>query len=187
MGDGTGFDLLEQIKEINFRVVLVTAYDEYAIKAIRYSAMDYLLKPIDTSELSQAIERLSAFDGLNLDPTIIKALVANYLKKSHRLVLPSSTGYQVIDSENIAHCEADDSYTRIYLTSGEKILTTKHLGHYDEVLGDVDFFRIHRSHLININYIESYNRSKKMVRMQGGTELPISKYRVSEFHRKMGK
>jgi two-component system LytT family response regulator len=176
MPDGTGFDVLKSVKNKNFEVVFITAHEEFAIKAIKFSALDYLLKPIDPMELRAAVEKAikavedkkeeSQFDALqnNIQP---------HQKK--RLVLKTQESVFVIELEQIIRCEADRNYTSFFLVGGKKILVSKTLKEYEILLTGHNFLRVQQSHLINLDYVDRYDKgSGGSVVMKDGSEVPLS-------------
>ncbi|MBU2938841.1 response regulator [Lacinutrix sp. C3R15] len=157
----TGFDYLEDLGNYNFNVIFTTAFNDYAIKAFKYSAMDYLLKPIDKDDFIAAINRLEKqITSLN-NAQQIKILLNNLKKEDPKktIQIPTSNGFEILEIEDIVHCKADTSYTFIY-TKTEKILVSKPLKHFEELLVDANFFRIHNSHLINIAHVKKYTKGK---------------------------
>lgn len=153
----TGFDLLEQLPEINFEVIFVTAYDRYAIKAIKFSALDYILKPIDTDELITAIEKVSKKkqDKSHQYKSLFKNTRSG-LEKLERLAIPSDNEIIMQPIKDILYCEADSSYTTLFLTKGKKITVAKTLKEFENILPETDFCRIHHSTLVNMAHIVKY-------------------------------
>jgi len=160
MPDGTGFDFLERVKGINFDIIFTTATDKHALKAIKYSACDYLLKPIDIDDLKLAINKLMEkrisnlpnMEHLNFLIQNLKRPDENYTK----ITLPTGTAYEIVAIKDIIRCEADGSYTLFFLEGGEKIMVSANLKHYEDLLPEKDFIRIHHHHLININHVVRY-------------------------------
>lgn len=181
MQDGTGFDLLEQIPEINFRVIFVTAYDKYAIQAFKYSAMDYLLKPIHPDRLVEAVNKLDKDPGFLELHKKLEVLISN--KNSvEKIALPASDGVRLVRIKDMVRCVSDSNYTTIYLHSGEEVIVTKTLKEYEEILSPLNFYRVHKSHLININYVERYIQGEGgYVVMEDGSEVEVSRRRKEEF------
>lgn len=174
----TGFELLEAVKDIPVNVIFTTAYDHYAIRAIRCSAIDYLLKPIDIQELKAAVHRFVqqpvSHDDLN---PLMSNLIAN-LKSIHhqkpRLAIPSTGGLTFIDVDNILRCEADNNYTVFYLSGGKRFVSSRTLKEYDELLSEYQFLRIHQSHLVNPAFISQYTQ-KGMMEMTDGSFVPVAR------------
>jgi two-component system LytT family response regulator len=184
----TGFDLLTRLKDINFEVIFTTAYTEYAIKAFKFSAIDYLLKPIDIEDLKKAVGKVEKRVNNNMNSRL-KELVQN-LKfgsaESYKLALPTLEGLVFIKINDIIYCEASSNYTQIYTSEG-KYLVSKTLKEYDELLSDHNFFRIHNSYLININSIKKYVKGDGgYVVLNDNTSLDVSKRKKEAFLTKVG-
>ena len=159
----TGFDLLEQIGSIDFEIIFTTAHNEYAVKAFKFSAIDYLLKPVDIDELINAVKK--AGDKIKHDATKERyELVIENLKgqKStfNKIALPTAEGLIFVQVAEIIRCESEDNYTHFFLKDGERILVSKTIKYFEELLTDQDFFRVHQSHLININHIKEYHKGE---------------------------
>jgi two-component system, LytTR family, response regulator len=178
MPDGSGFQLLEDIKEINFEIIFTTAFDQYAIKAIKYSALDYLLKPIVPSDLVTAIQKLVKKKSSTEINSSIKVLLDNLKNKSEpkKIVLSTLDQIHVVAIEDIVRCESDDCYTRFILNDGKVLLICKTLKEYDMLLEEQNFLRPHKSHLININHISGYFKNEGgCILMSDGTKIPVSR------------
>ncbi|MFN5148115.1 MAG: LytR/AlgR family response regulator transcription factor [Flavobacteriia bacterium] len=176
MPDGTGFDVLKSAKNKNFEVIFITAHEEFAIKAIKFSALDYLLKPIDPSELKAAVEKaIKAIDEKN-DETRFDTLQYNIQpNQKRRLVLKTQESVYVIELDEIIRCEADRNYTSFFLTGGKKILVSKTLKEYETLLTGHNFLRVQQSHLINLDYVDRYDKGNGgCVVMKDGSEVPLS-------------
>jgi two-component system LytT family response regulator len=160
--DGSGFDLLKRFDKINFKVIFITAFEEYAVRAFRYSALDYIMKPVQASELIAAVER--AGESIEKDQMSMKlnALLSN-IDKLKKIVLKTAESIHIIQVEDIVRCEADVNYTHFYLSNGKHLIVSRPLKEYDELLEPAGFFRTHQSHLINLEHILRYDRS------EGGT------------------
>lgn len=177
----TGFELLAAMKETRpeIHVIFTTAYDHYAIKAIRFSAIDYLLKPIDVEELKAAYQRFEQVRNRKSEVTIdlMNNLILNLRNanvKKPRLAVATQGGAVFFDIEEIVRCEADNNYTIFYLDSGKKFVASKTLKEYDNMLQEYDFIRVHQSHLINPAYIKQYT-TKGMIEMRDSTRVPVSR------------
>lgn len=185
MLDGTGFNLLEKFKDINFEVVFTTAYDHYAIQAFKYSAIDYLLKPINIDELRSAIDRAKKTIAKNISVNSqIDVLLSNIKSngKSKRIAIKGADRLDFIEVEDIIYCMSGSSYTNIVLKNGRKVIATKPLKYFDAMLSvDFNFFRVSRVHLINPIYIRSYKKEKESVELESGIEIEISRRRKKEF------
>ncbi len=182
-----GFQLLESIDNINFAVIFATSFDEYAIRAIKFSALDYLLKPINILELQRAVNRYQKRRGEN-DQQGIRNLSntpsTETEKEFQKIGLPSLDGVSFIDLANILRCEADGNCTIFHLTTGKKLLVTKTLKYYDGLLSDSNFYRIHGSHLINLSHIVKY-RKEGTVEMSDGNEVYVSARKKKGFLEKL--
>ena len=189
--DGDGFQVLEKAEKLSFEVIFTTAYDQYAMKAFKFSATDYLLKPVDIDELQQAVERAVEKRKVQKDDVSerIEALIKNIRSSNpalKRIVLPTSNGFTVVNPTDIIRCESDRNYTFIFLTDGRKILVSRTIKEYDEMLNDYNFFRIHQSHLINLAYLKNYTRGRGgYVELNDGTTLDVSARKKSEFLKRM--
>lgn len=182
--EGTGFDVLNQVTHKAFHLIFTTAYEEHAIRAFKFSAIDYLLKPIDAEELKMALERTTDLQGRLLADKQWSELNTNLEKTPKRLVLPTQEAMHVVKIEQIVRCETSGSYTTFYLTEGKKIIVSKPLKNYEDILLPPEFFRVHQSHLINVNYITSYSR-EGLVQMEDNTSIPISRGNKEAFFRLM--
>ena len=184
----TGFDLLTKLKDINFEVIFTTAYTEYAIKAFKFSAIDYLLKPIDIEELKKAVARVEKRVSNNITGRLTQ-LVQNLKQGSsenYKIALPTLDGLVFVKISDILYCEASSNYTQIF-TAEEKYLVSKTLKEYDDLLSDHNFFRIHNSYLININSIKKYVKGEGgYVVLNNDTSLDVSKRKKEAFLNKIG-
>jgi two-component system LytT family response regulator len=172
--DGTGFDLLKKFDQINFKVIFITAHEEYAIKAFKCSAIDYILKPITAAELLKAIEK--AHESLNKEETAFKlsTLLSN-LDKLKKIVLKTAESIHIVNVQHIVHCEADVNYTTFYLTGGEKLIVSRPLKEYDDLLCQAGFFRTHQSHLVNLEHILRYDKTDGgYLVMNNNSTIPVS-------------
>lgn len=186
MGDGTGFDLLKQLPDKNFELVFVTAYNQYALKAFQFSAMGYLMKPIKSIELINAVNNIiQHFSNYrNETEKRLKILNENYGDdyKIKKIVIPSAKGFEVIDLNHIIRLEGDRNYTIFITTIRSKISSTKTLGEYEKLLTEYGFFRVHKSTLVNLRHIISYTKEHGgIVKLINGDEVQISRHRKGEF------
>jgi two-component system LytT family response regulator len=183
INDKTGFDFLEQIGTYNFKVIFTTAFNNYAIKAFKYSALDYLLKPIDKDDFKNSIERLEKNINASENGLQIKMLLDNLQKenKKRSIRIPTSNGFEILEIIDIIHCEADTSYTYVH-TKDDSILVSKPLKYFEELLNDANFFRIHNSSLINIDHVKKYTKGKGgYVTMSNNASLNVSTRRKEAF------
>jgi two-component system LytT family response regulator len=180
--DGTGFDLLNKINEINFKVIFITAYEEYAVKAFKFSAVDYILKPVNSIELAEAVNKVAA-TKLAADPgvTVLKTN-HNSVKESKKIVLKTLDSIYAVNIKDIVRCESDTGYTTFHMENGESIMVSTTLKDYDELLADFGFFRIHQSHLINMDFFTKYKKTDGgFAVMKNGAEIPVSMRKKDAF------
>lgn len=182
-----GFLMLQQLKYKNFGLIFVTAYDHYAIKAIRYSALDYLVKPVEIEELKSAVLKAETNRSNQHSQSQIELLLEHlYKKQPRRLSIPTSDGLQFINLEDIIYLEANDNYTNIYLTR-QKFLVSRTLKNFEDILPAETFLRIHHGTIINKSYVEKYIRGDGgQVMMRNGIVLDVSKRKKSEFLQAIG-
>jgi len=186
----SGFDVLRQVGKPGFEVIFTTAYDHYAIKAIKFSAIDYLLKPIDIDQLKEAVERVLAKRGAAGSETRVPQLMENTRPGAPltALSVPSQDGFVVVKLEDILWLEASNFYTVLHLRVGKQIVATRTLKDFEEMLGGSDFQRIHRSHMINLMHLERYIKGAGgQVVMAGGKTLDVSRTQKDELLVRMGR
>ncbi len=175
MQDGSGFDLLDILKEINFKIIFITASDAHAIKAFRYAAIDYLMKPVDPDELISALSKFKA-DKLNENEKY--KLLNDSLKnnKPHeRLALHTQDKIHIVNINDIVRCESSVNYTEFFFAGGKKLLVTKTLKDFEDLLSDQGFFRVHQSHLINTKFIKEFVKTDGgYIIMTDGSNVPVS-------------
>ena len=184
MGPESGFNLLENMDSIDFHIVFVTAYEEFALKAIKFSALDYIIKPVSISDLKQMFQKVES-NSVKQEDLKVKYLFSNFLtqnKSEHKITLPVAEGFEFIQVDDILYIKADGSYTHFKMKQGGKITSSKNLKFFEGILVEYGFFRIHNSSLINLKYIKRINKTAGgQVIMQDGEELGISKSRKDEF------
>lgn len=189
MPNGNAFDLLEKFKTINFNIIFTTAYDHYAIKAIKFSAIDYILKPIDPEELITAVKRFEDRAGqkATLDKQF-KTLLSNVRpeNKLKKVGIPDGDGLIFINLSDIIRCDSDGNYTFFILTNGKKIIASRTLGEYEQMFADDNFFRIHRSHLINLEHVKKYIKGEGgYVVMSDNSQVEVSRRNKTDFLEKL--
>ena len=175
---GNGFDLLSQVDKITFETVFVTAYDNYAVQALNQSAAYYLLKPIDIDDLIYAVEKIEK-EKQEQDYTEHSKILLENLQgqknQKKKIMLPTLEGFELITIEDILYCKAEDNFTEFHLLSGSKLLICKTLKYFDDMLQDFQFCRIHRSHLINLEYVSRYTKGKGgFVTMKNEVQLEVA-------------
>lgn len=181
MNDGTGFDLLKRLPQINFNLVFTTAYDEYALKAFKYSAIDYLLKPIDPLELIEAVGKVHKDNTENTAQSVDSMLELYKENKFDKIAIPSVDDFHFVRISEIIRCEASSNYTIIFLTTGKKIIAPKTLKEFEELLASEGFFRIHQSHLVNLSHIQQFMKTKNLIAMVDGSEVEVSRRKKTLF------
>ena len=184
-----GFEMLNAIKEKNFYIIFTTAYDQYAIKAIRYAAFDYLLKPIDIGELKMAIESVISKEN-NQTKKQVELLQQNILhpkKQLNKLAMPTLDGLLFFDINEIVHLEAHSNYTNIYFEDRRKVMASKTLKDFEELLPESIFFRVHHSYLINLDHIKKYIKGDGgQIEMDNGCYVDVSRRKKEEFLKIIG-
>jgi two-component system LytT family response regulator len=175
--DGTGFDLLGEVNQFNFKLIFITAFEEYAIKAFKFSALDYLLKPFDPDEVSKALARVK--EAIDLEDTQLKlnaflSNMQNISSEAKKIVLRTSESIHLVNVQDIMHCQSDGNYTNIYLDGSKKLIVSRTLKEFEQMLEPYGFFRLHQSHLMNLNYLDHFNREREHVVLKDLTSLPVS-------------
>ncbi len=179
-----GFDVLEQTKELNYKVIFTTAYDQFAIKAFKFSAIDYLLKPIDIIDLQNAVEKAKKETHAPSLEDKIKSLVEQYYpaKNRQKVALPVGNMLEFFDVDEIIRVESDSNYSHIFLANQKKITLSKTLKDVEENIKGEPFFRVHQSHLINTNHVEKAVKGENAyVVMKDGTTITVSRNRKEDF------
>jgi len=175
MPQKNGFQLINHFTKIDFYIIFVTAYDKYAIKAFKYSALDYLMKPIDIQELKDAVKKASK----NIEKDHFKErleLLNINKKKLQKIALPYKSDYVILDVNNITCIEADRMYAHINTLDNKTYTASKKLSHFENLLSDqMKFIRVHRSWLINTDFINIYSKKEKFVQLTNGNKIPVSK------------
>jgi two-component system LytT family response regulator len=189
LNETTGMELLKRLPSVNFEVIFTTAHEKYALQAFKFSAVDYLLKPIDADELLTAVARLNTIlskKDLNHKFEVLFQNLNNQGQQSKKIVVPSGNKLLFLEIDQIIRCESDVNYTTIYLKDQQKIMVAKTLKEFEELLTDYNFFRIHSSHLINLSYIKTYHKGKGgTVTLSDNTNLEVSTRRKELFLKKI--
>jgi two-component system, LytTR family, response regulator len=182
--DGSGFDLLHRLDLIDFKLIFITAYDKYAIDAIKFSAIDYLMKPVSVEDFDVAI--MKAYKSVEQDSLSLKlnALFNNFKHLAHdsrKIVLNTSGSVYLLNVNDIIRCQADMGRTQFYLTNNESLVVANPLKIYDEMLSPYGFFRVHNSHLVNLQHVYRYDKSgKSLLVMKDKSIAPVSVSRKEE-------
>lgn len=175
--DGDGFDILNQIQHKNHKVIFITAYHEFAIQAIKFSAFDYILKPVNPKELINTVEKAIHEEVSENYNTKLDAFISNITTPNapNKVVLKTSDKIHVVEINQIIRCESDNAYTTFYLQNEKSIMVSKSIKHYDEMFKDQQFIRVHQSHLINPNFINYFNKQDGgFLVMSDGSNVPVS-------------
>ena len=183
MNDGTGFDLLNKISNPSFQVIFTTAFDEFAIKAFQYNAIDYLLKPIDVDELIRSVGKVNPSDnGSAFQGQLASLLETTQTEKFNKIVLSANDGLHFLELDGIVRLQSDANYTTFYLIDGRRIIVSKTLKNFETLLEGEDFFRPHRSHIINLNHVSKILKEDGgYLLMKDGYKVPISRSKKEEF------
>jgi len=162
MEDGTGFDLLKQLEPVDFKVIFITAYDQYAIKAFKFSALDYLLKPCDADDLILAVNKAEklVMKEMNTQLDTLADNIQTEDSSKKKIILKTFDNIHLMKISDIIYCESDINYTNFYLLNGNKIIVSVTLKEYDEMLSEYGFFRVHKSFLINLSHINRFDKSE---------------------------
>lgn len=177
-----GFEFLATFPTISFSIIFTTAYDQYAVRAFKYSALDYLLKPIDIGELKDAVQKATLAHAI--DPAQLEILhtLRHPDASPTRIALSTMDGLTFVDIADIIHCESQSAYTYVYLTGDRKYFLSRHLKEISEVLEPAGFVRVHNSHLINIRFVSSYRRGEGgEILLTNGQHIPVSRSKKSVF------
>ncbi len=183
--DGTGFDVIEKLKKYNFKLVFITAYNEYALRAIKLSALDYLLKPVKPDELRRAIEKVREAiehdERLNLQIETCIENVKNH-NRNKKIILNTSDNIHIVETSKLIRCEASENYTNIFIEGKNRIIVAKTLKDFEEMLVPYGFFRVHQSHLINMQFVDSFEKKAGgNAVLKEGTRVPVSSRRKEGF------
>jgi two-component system LytT family response regulator len=188
----TGFDVLEELgRDISFDIIFTTAYDNFGIQAVKFSALDYLLKPVQNKELKEAIEKHLKKSGQKILTEQIDSLLDNVREnkkgKRGKIALASKESIEFVDPRDIISCEANSNYTNVYLCEGKKRVISKTLKEFEEMLIPFDFYRAHNSHLINLNHVREFIRGDGgYIVMENKMKVPVSKNKREELLQLLG-
>ncbi|WP_316812430.1 LytTR family DNA-binding domain-containing protein [Pedobacter heparinus] len=187
-----GFELIPYAQSSKAHIIFTTAYDQYALKAIKANALDYLLKPIDIDELKIAVDKAIRFISLNKNENnrneSLQNLAANLTERNEirKISLPNGQGYSLVNIDDIIHIAADSNYSIFYFANKDKITVSKVLKEYEEILPDNQFVRIHKSSIVNLNYLKEYNSKNGLeVILKNGEKIAVSRRRASDFAEKV--
>lgn len=177
MPGASGFECLEQVYDLNFEIIFVTAYDHYALNAIKFSALDYLLKPVNLTELGAAVEKAKRKIGDKTENLRLKHLLETQAgQRSRQLALSSAERIEFVLVEDIIRCRGENNYTRFYLNGNQEILVSQTLGEYEQILAEYHFVRVHQSHLVNTRHIRTFVKGDGgYLKMTDGSSVPLAK------------
>ena len=181
--DGTGFDFLNQTENLNFKVIFITAYEEYALQALKIGAVDYLLKPVDVDELKTALEKIKEL-SIETQKSQIKKVQSVINNDGNTLILSLQDSFQVINLENLMYCESDKGYTTFYLQDGKKHLASKPIKEFEEQLVTNTFIRPHQSFIVNLEFIDKYDKSGT-IHLKNGKKIPVSTRKKDSFIKRL--
>lgn len=177
--DGTGFDFLDQTENLDFKTIFITAYEEYALKALKIGAVDYLLKPVDVEELQSALQKIKTLP-IEEQKKQIDTVKKVWHQDDATLVLSLSDSFQVIDLKELLYCESDKGYTTFYLSNNKKYVASKPLKEYEKKLNKVNFTRPHQSFMVNLKFIDKYDKSG-IIYLKNGKKVPVSSRKKDAF------
>jgi len=188
MGDGSGFELLDNLDKLESSVIFTTAFDHFAVKAFRYHALDYLLKPIDPEAFTEAVQHAMELSGEDADhQTNLQNWMAQYGNSDRKIAIPTSEGLKFVQLDSVVYLEADSSYCNIHLSDKKQVVVSKPLKYFsDKLEGDRIFLRPHKSYIINMNYLQEYVKEDGgMLKLSNGSLIPISRQKKDEILKEM--
>lgn len=187
LGDGTGFELLDNLSNLDFNVIFTTAFDHFAVKAFRYHALDYLLKPVDPDAFTEAVKHALEVTSANGNQTNLQNWMAQYGNSDRKLAIPTSDGMKFVQLDSIVYLEADGSYCNIHFSDKRLVVVSKPLKYFsDKLEGNKLFLRPHKSFVVNMNYLQEYVKEDGgMLKLTNGTLIPISRQKKDDILREM--
>ncbi|MBN3036508.1 MAG: response regulator transcription factor [Bacteroidales bacterium] len=188
MPDGDGFQVLERVEYNDFEVIFTTAHKEYALKAFEFSAIHYLLKPVGRKALQEAISRYTGYCNTHMDMSRKIRLVKENIASGHKkIILPVSAGFEIYETADIIRCQGEGAYTEIFIRGQDRpVIVSQHVGHYEELLVDQGFARVHKKHLVNLNFVSKFMRSGGgYLLLSDGSEIIISDRRKAYFQQRL--
>ena len=177
--DGTGFDFLDQTEHLSFKVIFITAYEEFALQALKIGAVDYLLKPVDIDELQIALQKVSELP-ITEQKQQINVVKQVWNNEGSKLILSLHDSFQVIDLNELLFCESDKGYTTFYCSDGKKYMVSKTLKEFEERLSQANFTRPHQSFMVNLKFIDKYDKSGQ-IHLKNGKKIPVSSRKKETF------
>lgn len=177
--DGNAFEFLEQTQHLNFKVIFITAYEEFALKALKIGAVDYLLKPVDIEDLKTALKKVKQ-SSINEQKEKINVAKQVWHNQDDKLILSLQDSFQVVDLKELMYCESDKGYTTFYCNDGKKHLVSKTLKEFEERLSNAHFTRPHQSYMVNLKFIDKYDKSG-VIHLKNGKRIPVSSRKKEQF------
>lgn len=177
MGDGTGFDLLDKLQTIDFKIVFITAYDQFALKAFRFSALDYLLKPLDPDDLVKAVDKVSEVmqGDFHLQLANLKEHLDSAKRDQKKIIIKTHNNIHLVPVNEILYCRSDNNYVTFFLTNKNEIVASANLKDYEEILAGSDFFRVHNSYLVNLKFVRRLEKAQGgFVFLEGDVKIPVA-------------
>ncbi|MFK7784226.1 MAG: LytR/AlgR family response regulator transcription factor [Crocinitomicaceae bacterium] len=177
LADGNAFEFLDKVERVDFNIIFITAHEEFALKALKKDAVDYILKPVNRDELASAISKVLRSSNVNYaSPNNLRS----WHEENGKIILRLSDGYQVISLSDLMYCKSDRGYTTFYMSNGSSYMASRPLKKFEEKLPENQFYRVHKSYFVNMAYIDKYDR-KGFVLLNGGAEVPVSNRKKEEF------
>ncbi|WP_052467130.1 LytR/AlgR family response regulator transcription factor [Psychroserpens damuponensis] len=177
--DGTGFDFIDQTEHLNYKIIFITAYEEFALQALKIGAVDYLLKPVDVDELQIALKKVHALP-ISEQKKQIQTVKKIWNNEGSQLILSLHDSFQVIDLNELLFCETDKGYTTFYCSDGKKYMVSKTLKEFEEQLSNANFTRPHQSFMVNLKFIDKYDKSGQ-IHLKNGKKIPVSSRKKESF------
>jgi two-component system LytT family response regulator len=183
MDDGTGFDLLHKFETIDFKIIFITAYEKYAVQAFKFAAIDFLLKPVNPEELTDAIKRAETLVQEHFQSQLqtLEENLKTDIRQKKKIVLKTQENIHLVDLQNITHCESDGCYTYVHTLGGDHILISKTLREFDDMLSDSGFYRVHKSYLINLSQIKRFDKQEGgYIILNNDCKIPVASRKREE-------
>ncbi len=177
--DGTAFDFLDQTEHLNFKIIFITAYEEYALQALKIGAVDYILKPVDISDLEVALKKVTNLTVAEQKQQI-KTVKSVWNNEDSKIILSLHDSFQVIDLKELMYCESDKGYTSFYCCDGKKHVVSKTLKAFEDPLSAANFTRPHQSYMVNLQFIDKYDKSG-IIYLKNGKKIPVSSRKKDQF------
>lgn len=177
--DGNAFDFLDQTEHLNFKIIFITAYEEYALQALKIGAVDYILKPVDITDLEIALQKVAALT-ITEQKQQIKTVKSVWSNEDSKLILSLHNSFQVIDLNELMYCESDKGYTSFYCSNGKKHVVSKTLKTFEDQLNAANFTRPHQSYMVNLKFIDKYDKSGTIY-LKNGKKIPVSSRKKDAF------